>query len=150
MTDTDLLFMGIALAEARIAYRKGNVPVGAVVVVDGSVVAQMHNRRRSHQDPTAHAEIETLRRAGQALGNWRVEGTLFVTQEPCPMCAGALVNARVKRLVYGCANPKAGAIDSLHRLVSDTRLNHRVQVTAGVRREECAELLRSFFARLRA
>src|SRR5262245_13452728 len=107
--DEDDRFMGDALAEARAAGEAGDVPVGAVVVVDGRVIAAGRNRRVVAVDPPAHAEVEALRAAAQVVGNWRVEGTLYVTQEPCPMCAGALVNARVPRLVFGCLNPKAGA-----------------------------------------
>jgi tRNA(adenine34) deaminase len=143
--------MEAALAEARLAGVAGDVPVGAVVVSDdGSILGRGHNRREQRGDPTAHAEIEALRDASQRLGHWRVEHTLVVTQEPCPMCAGALVNARVKRLVYGCANPKAGAVHTLFSLCSDPRLNHRVDLVAGVRADECAAELRAFFARLRS
>lgn len=142
-------WMGLALDEARSAGAAGDVPVGAVVVVGDQLVGRGRNRREVDRDPTAHAEIVALRQAAQALGQWRVEGTLLVTQEPCPMCAGALVNARLVRLVYGCPNPKAGAVATLYQLVSDARLNHRVAVTGGVRAEECAALLQEFFAELR-
>src|SRR5262245_35404316 len=108
MTSVDEEFMREALAEAEVAGRDGDVPVGAVVVRNGEIVGRGRNRRQATSDPTAHAEIEALRQASQVVGNWRVEGTVYVTQEPCPMCAGALVNARVMRLVYGCFNPKAG------------------------------------------
>ena len=138
-----------ALNEARAAVQAGDVPVGAVIVVGGQIVARGHNRREASGDPTAHAEIEALRAASRLIGRWHVEGTLYVTQEPCPMCAGALVNSRVKRLVYGCANPKAGAVDTLFSIVNDSRLNHRMPVTSGVLADECAELLRSFFRQLR-
>ena len=155
MTDEDL--MSLALEEAVIAGAAGDVPVGAVVVVPepgapGSwrIIGRGRNRREVAGDPTAHAEIEALREAARYLGHWRVEATLVVTQEPCPMCAGALVNARVRRLVYGCANPKAGAVHTLFTLCTDPRLNHRVEVTAGVRADEAAALLRGFFGRLRA
>jgi tRNA(adenine34) deaminase len=139
-----------ALAEAAQAARDGDVPVGAVVVRDGRVIGRGHNRRQATADPTAHAEILALREASGAVGNWRVEGTLYVTQEPCPMCAGALVNARVARLVYGCFNPKAGAVATLYTIATDGRLNHRMQVTSGVLADECAALLREFFEALRA
>jgi tRNA(adenine34) deaminase len=145
----DESFMLAALEEARAAGMDGDVPVGAVIVLDGEIIARGHNRRQVSADPTAHAEVEALRMASRQIGNWRVEGTMYVTQEPCPMCAGALVNARIERLVYGCANPKAGAIHTLYRLAGDSRLNHRIQVTGGVRQEECAALLRTFFAQLR-
>jgi tRNA(adenine34) deaminase len=147
---SDEFFMDQAIAAARIAFAAGDVPVGAVVVLDGEIVARGHNRRQVSGDPTAHAEIEALRAASREVGGWRIEGTLYVTQEPCPMCAGALVNARISRLVYGCANPKAGSVDSLYSIVTDPRLNHRMPVSRGVRGGQCAELLRSFFAGLRA
>ena len=150
VSEADLAFMGAAIEAARIARQAGDVPVGAVIVLDGELIASGHNRRQVSADPTAHAEVEALRAASRIVGNWRVEGTLYVTQEPCPMCAGALVNARVARLVYGCANPKAGAVETLYQLVTDVRLNHRMSVTGGVRADECAQLLRSFFAALRA
>ena len=139
-----------ALAEASQAGRDGDVPVGAVVVRDGHIIGRGHNRRQATADPTAHAEIEALRRASQSVGNWRVEGTLYATQEPCPMCAGALVNARVARLVYGCFNPKAGAVATLYAIPTDPRLNHRMEVTGGVLADDCAALLREFFEALRA
>ena len=147
---SDLQFMALALQEARAAAAVGDVPVGAIIVDDsGSIIACGRNRRELDGDPTAHAEVVALRAAAAAIGHWRVEATLYVTQEPCPMCAGALVNARVKRLVYGCPNPRAGAVDSLFQLVTDPRLNHRMQVTSGVAAEECAAELRSFFSSLR-
>lgn len=146
---TDEHWMGFALDEARLAAAAGDVPVGAVVVVGDRIVGRGRNRREVDRDPTAHAEVIALRDAALALGQWRVEGTLVVTQEPCPMCAGALVNARIARLVYGCPNPKAGAVATLYQIVSDPRLNHRVAVTAGVRAEECAGALQQFFAELR-
>jgi tRNA(adenine34) deaminase len=146
---TDEHWMGEALEEAQAAAAAGDVPVGAVVVVGDRILGRGRNRRELDRDPTAHAEIVALRTAAQALGQWRVEGTLVVTQEPCPMCAGALVNARVVRLVYGCTNPKAGAVATMFQLVSDARLNHRVEVTGGVRAAECAALLQAFFAALR-
>ncbi|HLU66418.1 MAG TPA: tRNA adenosine(34) deaminase TadA [Kofleriaceae bacterium] len=146
----DEQFMREALAEAEEAGRAGDVPVGAVVVRDGRIIGRGRNRRQATADPTAHAELEALRAASRVIGNWRVEGTLYVTQEPCPMCAGALVNARVSRLVYGCANPKAGAVATLYQIATDPRLNHRMDVTSGVLAEECAALLRRFFEALRA
>lgn len=145
----DEMMMGEAIAQGRIAWKAGDVPVGAVIVVNREIVARGHNRRQVTGDPTAHAEVEALRAASAVVGNWRVAGTLYVTQEPCPMCAGALVNARVERLVYGCPNPKAGAVRTLFEIVTDTRLNHRMEVVSGVREHECAELLRGFFAELR-
>jgi len=147
MTDED--WMTFALEEARAAAAAGDVPVGAIVVVEDKLVGRGRNRREVDRDPTAHAEVVALRDAAQALGQWRVEGTLIVTQEPCPMCAGALVNARIARLVFGCLNPKAGAVTSLYQLVSDPRLNHRMEVTGGILAEMCADELRQFFAVLR-
>ena len=138
-----------ALAEGAQAGRDGDVPVGAVVVRDGAIIGRGRNRRQATNDPTAHAEIEALRQAAAAVGNWRVEGTLYVTQEPCPMCAGALVNARVTRLVYGCGNPKAGAVATLFAIPTDARLNHRLDVTSGMLAEECAALLTGFFSAIR-
>src|SRR5512139_3146614 len=147
---TDEQWMQIALEEARAAGSMGDVPVGAVIVDNaGNLLARGRNRRELDRDPTAHAEVIALREAAQKLGHWRVEATLFVTQEPCPMCAGALVNARVARLVYGCTNPKAGAVATLYQLVTDPRLNHRVEVIGGVRADECAKTLQAFFAQLR-
>lgn len=146
---TDEHWMSIALEEAQAAAAMGDVPVGAVIVLDDRVVSRGRNRREVDGDPTAHAEIVALREAARELGQWRVEATLVVTQEPCPMCAGALVNARVARLVFGCTNPKAGAVTSLYQLVSDPRLNHRMAVTGGVLATECAGVLQQFFAALR-
>jgi len=146
---TDEHWMAIALDEARAAAATGDVPVGAVIVIGDRIVGRGRNRREVDRDPTAHAEVVALRDAAQALGQWRVEGTLFVTQEPCPMCAGALVNARMVRLVFGCLNPKAGAVTTLYQIVSDPRLNHRIDVTGGICVEECAGVLRQFFAELR-
>ena len=148
MNDDDE-FMALALEEARAAAAAGDVPVGAVIVVDGNPIARGRNRRERDGDPTAHAEIVALREAAQVIGHWRVEATLYVTQEPCPMCAGAIVNARVKRLVFGCANPKAGAVVTLYQIPTDARLNHRVEVVGGVRADECAAELSKFFAALR-
>jgi tRNA(adenine34) deaminase len=145
----DAAFMGIALDEARAAARAGDVPVGAVIVIGEVIIGRGRNRREANRDPTAHAELEALRAAAIALGTWRVEGTLYVTHEPCTMCAGAIVNARVAKLVYGCANPKAGGVVSLYQIPTDTRLNHRVEIVGGVRADECAEELRTFFAALR-
>ena len=142
-------WMGVALDEARAAASAGDVPVGAVIVADGAVIARGRNRREVDVDPTAHAEVVALRAAANVLGQWRVEATLYVTQEPCPMCAGALVNARVRRLVYGCTNPKAGAVVTLYQIVTDARLNHRLDVRGGVRADECTAVLQAFFAELR-
>jgi tRNA(adenine34) deaminase len=148
----DSQWMMIALEEARAAAAAGDVPVGAIVVspADGAILGRGRNRRELDRDPTAHAEVIALRDAAKTIGHWRVEATMFVTQEPCPMCAGALVNARVSRLVYGCPNPKAGAITTLYELASDPRLNHRVaEIEGGVLAEDCAQVLQQFFADLR-
>ncbi len=142
----DLRFMREALRAARRAPAHRDVPVGAVVVKDGLVVARAHNRREADQDPTAHAEVLVLRRAARRLGTWRLDGcTLYVTLEPCAMCAGAIVLARVPRLVYGAADPKAGFAGSLGDLCRDARLNHRVDVETGVLGEECGTILKEFF-----
>lgn len=146
---SDDALMGLALAEARRALEHDDVPIGAVVVrdADGEVVGAGHNEREARGDPTAHAEVLALRRAAAALGAWRVLGcTLVVTLEPCAMCAGAIVLARVPRVVYGCADPKAGAAGSVLDVLAEERLNHRPEVVAGVRAEQCAALLRDFFA----
>jgi tRNA(adenine34) deaminase len=135
-----------ALELAREAMALGEVPVGAVVVREGRVIAQAFNLRETTHDPTAHAERLALALAGRALGSWRLDGcTLYVTLEPCPMCAGAVVQGRIARVVYGAADPKAGACDSLYRLASDPRFNHRAEVRGGVLAEECADLLSRFF-----
>ncbi|HWO25961.1 MAG TPA: nucleoside deaminase [Kofleriaceae bacterium] len=148
--DTQWLpWMALALDEARAAGAAGDVPVGAVVVQGDQVIGRGRNRREVDRDPTAHAEVIALREAARMLGHWRVEATLIVTQEPCPMCAGALVNARVRRLVFGCPNPKAGAVTTLYQIPTDARLNHRVEVIGGIASEECAGLLQAFFAELR-
>lgn len=140
-----------ALAEAHAAIDHDDVPVGAVVVRDGTVIASRHNERELTGDPTAHAEILAIRDAAAALGHWRLDDcTLVVTLEPCAMCAGALVNARVGHLVYGAADPKAGAAGSVMDVASDPRLNHRVPTERGIAAEACAELLRGFFAERRA
>ena len=142
-----------AIAEARAAAAAGEVPNGCVIVHDpsGRVVGRGHNRRLLDHDPTAHAEVVAMRQAGAALGHWRLlDCTLYVTLEPCAMCAGAMVNARLPRLVYGCDDPKAGAVRTLYRLCEDARLNHRLQVTSGMLARECAALLRKFFKAQRA
>lgn len=149
---SDEAWMREAMREADAAAEVGDVPVGAVIVdAAGALIARGRNRRELEHDPTAHAEIDALRRASAALGKWRLEGaTVFATLEPCPMCAGALVNARIARLVYGCADPKAGAVDTLFTIGTDLRLNHRFGVTRGVLAEACAAQLKEFFAKLRA
>lgn len=142
--------MGLALDEAAAAAIGGDVPVGAVVLRDGEVIAQRHNEREATGDPTAHAELLALREAATVVGGWRLEGTtLVVSLEPCPMCAGALVAARVDQVVFGAADPKAGACGSLYNLCVDPRLNHEVEVVPGVRAREAAALLTDFFGERR-
>ncbi len=142
----DESFMRAALDEARTAAAHDDVPVGAVVVVSGQIVGRAGNERELRSDPTAHAEVLALKSASQTLGSWRLEGaTLYVTLEPCPMCAGAVLLARLERLVYGPQDPRAGAALSLYNIVQDPRLNHRVDVTYGVLEGESRSLLRSFF-----
>ena len=149
--NTDETYMRLALEEARAAAAEGEVPIGAVLVCDGEVVGRGRNARESAGDPTAHAEMVAIREGAERLGRWRLSGcTLYVTLEPCPMCAGALVNARVDRLVYGAADPKAGAVGTLYDLSADARLNHAFEVTSGVLEAECGEILREFFRALRA
>ncbi len=138
--------MTLALAEARAAEAEGEVPVGAVTLIDGQVVAARHNERERRADPTAHAEMLVLQDTAAKLGGWRLsEVTLVVTLEPCPMCAGAVIAARVGRLVYGASDPRAGACGTLYNLCADPRLNHELPVTPGVRAEECGALLSAFF-----
>lgn len=142
-------FMRLALDEAKKAGEKGDVPVGAILVVGEKVVARAHNQREQNNDPTAHAEVLALRNAGVAREEWRLNAELFVTLEPCPMCAGALVNARVKRVVFGAYDPKAGAVESLFQIGQDQRLNHTFDVRGGVLEDEAAQLLTDFFQKLR-
>ncbi len=143
----DARFMQMALEEARAAGAAGEVPVGALVMREGQVIARGANRTIADCDPTAHAEIVALREAARLLGNYRLSGaTLYVTIEPCAMCAGALVQARVARLVYGCDDPKGGAVRSCFEVLSSPQVNHRVEVTSGVLVEECAAIIQSFFA----
>src|SRR5215468_10512777 len=145
-TTQDQRFMNEALAFARIAFSEQEVPIGAVVVREGKMVGQGRNRREHLADPTHHAEIEAIREAASEAGNWRLDGaTLYATVEPCPMCAGAAVNARVSRIVFGCPDPKAGYCGSLGDVARDTRLNHRCEVEGGLLGEESAGLLQQFF-----
>lgn len=142
--------MQIAIEQARIAEENGDVPIGAVIVRENRIIGKAYNQREQLQDPTAHAEIIALTQAAAALENWHLNGcTIYVTLEPCPMCAGALVLSRMERLVYGCDDPKAGACKSLYNIVQDARLNHRLEVTSGVLAEQCSKLLRDFFSQKR-
>ncbi len=146
----DAYWMGVALREAGKAADRGEVPIGAVVVVEGVVLARGHNLRETQDDPTAHAELVAIRKAAKKIGGWRLVGaTLYVTLEPCIMCMGAILLARVARVVYGCRDPKGGAAGSLYDLSADRRLNHRVELVAGVREAECSAILSGFFAELR-
>ncbi len=145
---SDEWYMSLALDEALEAQARGDVPIGAVVMMDGRILSAASNRKE--RDPTAHAEILAIRRACESLGTWNLGGcTLFVTVEPCPMCAGAMVLARLRRLVFGCADPRAGACGTLFDIVRDARLNHRCLVRSGVLGEECARLLTGYFQRRR-
>ena len=139
-------WMRLALDEARVAAAEDEVPVGAIVVAGGRVIASAHNQREQLADPTAHAEMIALTQAAAALGSWRLEGcTLYVTLEPCPMCAGAILQARVPAVVWGAADPKAGAVETLYRLFEDARLNHRVDHVGHVLADECGRILSDFF-----
>ena len=145
LTDDDAMRLALEQAMAALAHR--DVPIGAVVVRDGEVVAARHNERELTGDPTAHAEVLAIRDAAHVVGHWRLlDCTLYVTLEPCVMCAGALVNARIGRVVYGATDPKAGAVTSLYEVLADPRLNHRPPVEGGVCAEQCGALLREFFA----
>jgi len=145
-SETDIYFMRLALEEAKLAFQEGEVPVGAVLVKDGKVIAKAHNSRETSKDPTGHAEILVLRSGTHENDGWRLtDTTLYVTKEPCIMCAGAMLNARLGRLVYGCKDKKGGAVDSIYNLLSDGRLNHQVEVVSGVLEEKCAEVLKKFF-----
>lgn len=149
--ETDKYYMTLALEEAQRAYDKGEIPIGAVLVdKSGTVVSSGHNMRETWQDATAHAEIIAIREACRLLNKWRLSGlTLFVTIEPCPMCAGALVMSRIDRVVYGSTDSKAGAAESLFNVTSNPALNHQLQVTAGVLQDECAGIMKRFFAERR-
>lgn len=139
-----------ALEEAREAYKRGEIPVGAIVVHNGKIIARAHNEKESYQDATAHAEMLALQRAARHLGHWRLnESVLYCTLEPCVMCAGAMVNVRLGHLVYGVTDPKAGSAGSIYDIVRSPALNHQVVVEGGVLKEECSELLKRFFASLR-
>ena len=146
----DLIFMKQALELAKKALKAGEVPVGALIVQKNQVIAEAFNQKEGSKQPTAHAEILAIERAGRFLNGWRLNNsTLYVTLEPCLMCAGAIISARLKRLVYGCKDPKAGAVDSLYQVLRDTRLNHQTPVLAGLLAEESSTLLKSFFQKKR-
>jgi tRNA(adenine34) deaminase len=150
LADFDVQYMEMALAEARNADHVGEVPVGAVIVLEGSVVARAFNQPISANDPTAHAEMVALREAARVAGNYRLSAaTMYCTLEPCMMCAGAMIHARLARLVFGALDPKAGSAGSIYNVLSDPRLNHRVEVVPGFRQAECSALLRDFFSRRR-
>ncbi|HEW79049.1 MAG TPA: tRNA adenosine(34) deaminase TadA [Phycisphaerales bacterium] len=146
----DERFMRAAIEAARVAEDNGDVPIGAVIVFENRIIAKAYNQKEQLADPTAHAEIIALTQAAAALQSWRLNGcTMYVTLEPCPMCAGALVLSRMDRLVYGCDDPKAGACKSLYNIVQDERLNHRLEVTSGIMEDQCREQLQEFFAKRR-
>lgn len=147
----DRIFIKKALKEAEKAFKKDEVPVGAVVVCNGKIVSRAHNTKESKTDPTQHAELIAISRAAKKLKRWRLfDCTVYVTLEPCIMCAGSMLNARIDRLVYGATDPKAGAIESLYEVVSDPRLNHQIKVTSGVLKEDCEDILKSFFKNKRS
>ena len=140
------IFMEQALQEAKKAYHIEEVPIGAVIVKDGEIIARGHNLRETYKDPTLHAEIVAIREAAKKLGGWRLSGcVLYVTIEPCPMCAGAIIQARIERVIYGARDPKAGCAGSLYNLLTDFRFNHRADVVPGVMEEECRGILQKFF-----
>ncbi len=143
--------MQAALDEAELARQKGEVPIGAVIVLDGEIVGRGHNLRETSNDPTTHAEMVAIREAAETIGHWRLlDTTLYVTLEPCVMCMGAIILARIPRLVYGCRDPRAGAVGSIYDFSQDERFNHTVEVTEGVLGEECSQRLSAFFKELRA
>ena len=153
MIELDLhsFYMKMALDQARAAEAMDEVPVGSVIVSNEKIIAAAHNQRETLKDPTAHAEMIAITQAAESLQSWRLtDCTLYVTLEPCPMCAGAIVQARIGRVVYGASDAKAGAVDSLYKLLSDARLNHQVEVISGIEADGCGELLTQFFRRKRA
>jgi len=144
-------WMRLALAQAQKAYDLDEVPVGAVIICNNEILSLAHNEKEHNQDPTSHAEIVAIRRATEKLGQWRLEeATMYVTLEPCPMCAGAILQARIKHLVYGAADLKGGAVDSVVKILNENLWNHKVEITAGVLEEQCAVLLKKFFSRKRS
>lgn len=147
---TDDYFMRLAINQGKIARAHGDVPVGAIVVKDGTVIGRGRNQREHKKDPTAHAEILAIRDAAEEIGDWRLQHcSLYCTLEPCIMCAGAIVHAQIEHLYYGASDPKAGGVESLYQILEDRRLNHQVLVHAGILREDCERLLKDFFERLR-
>jgi tRNA(adenine34) deaminase len=150
LTD-DMTYMQAAIAEAQLARAKGEVPIGAVIVHAGQIIGRGHNLRETSNDPTSHAEMVAIRQASEAIGHWRLlETTLYVTLEPCVMCMGAIILARIPRLVYACRDPRAGAVGSIYDFSSDERFNHKVEVVEGVLGAECSALLSGFFQELRS
>ena len=150
-SEQDIFFMQAAMAEADIALSLGEVPIGAVIVFEGEIIGRGHNLRETSNDPTSHAEMVAIRQAAEAIGHWRLlETTLYVTLEPCVMCMGAIILARIPRLVYACRDPRAGAVGSIYDFSSDERFNHKVEVVEGVLGAECSALLSGFFQELRA
>jgi len=146
----DEYFMRLALKEAESAFEVGEIPVGAIIVIKDRVIASAHNLKEMLNDPTAHAELSVIREGAMRIGNWRLkDATLYVTKEPCVMCAGAMVNARLGRLVYGCRDERYGAIASRHQLAHDPGLNHRIKVVSGVLENDCADIIKRFFVKLR-
>ena len=149
-TNNDERFVKFAIEQAKIAEENGDVPIGAIIVYKDQIIGRAYNQREQLKDPTAHAEIIALTQAAAFLETWRLNGcTMYVTLEPCPMCAGALVLSRMDRLVFGCTDPKTGACGSIYNIVQDNRLNHRLEVTAGVLSDECTKLLQDFFQQKR-
>jgi tRNA(adenine34) deaminase len=146
MNDRDEYFMRLALEEAGEAYAESEVPVGAVLAIDNHIIARTRNRKESANDPTAHAELMVIREGSEIIGDWRLsDTTLYVTKEPCVMCAGAMINARLGRLVYGCRDERFGAVNSRYQLLHDPGLNHRVRVVSGILEDNCSKLLKKFF-----
>ncbi len=146
MNDRDEFFMRLALEEAGKAYAEGEVPVGAILTRDDQVISRIRNRKESANDPTAHAELMIIREGSEIIGDWRLsDATLYVTKEPCVMCAGAMINARLGRLVYGCRDERFGAVNSRYQLLHDPGLNHQVRVVSGILEDNCSKLLKKFF-----
>lgn len=144
--DIDVYYMGLALEEAKLAYQEGEVPIGAILVHNDTIIARAHNQREKDHDATKHAELMVIQKACQILKRWRLSGTtLYVTIEPCPMCAGAIINSRVDRVVYGSYDSKAGAVESLFHVLSHASLNHAPEVISGIRAEECRAIIKDFF-----